>query len=54
VWDLNELRKHVAHYYPVVHTMDNFSESDSQRTVYQLYVEYELLDQYVARLHREQ
>lgn len=54
VWDLNELRKHVAHYYPVVHTMDNFSESDSQRTVYQLYVEYELLDQYVARLRREQ
>lgn len=53
VWDLNELRKHVAHYYPVVHTMDDFSESDFQRTVYQLYVEYELLDQYVARLSRE-
>lgn len=50
IWDLNTLRTHIAHYYPIIHTMEEFVESDSQRTAYKLQVEYDLLTTYLNRL----
>lgn len=47
---LNTLRTHIAHYYPLVHTMDDFTDDDAQRTAYRLAVENQLLDEYIRRL----
>lgn len=50
IWDLNELRINIAHYYPLVHTMGEFPDEETQRTAYKLNLENQLLTEYNKRL----